>query len=1174
MGHLPPFSPLSVASPARGKKLNRIGVVLLMALGWAVATAFFAWADTTQAIENSKLPAGPLQPHDDSVDDGKRIRIGVLAKRGRTHCLYQWGPTAAYLSEQIPEFSFSILPLDFDQIFNAVQNQTVDFIFANPSFYVELEVRFGVTRIATLNNLHSDKTAHAVFAGVVFTRKDRDDINNFSDLRGKAVMAVDKGSLGGWHMQWHEMKTHGIDPHHDFKLLRYGGTHDAVVYAVRDQTVDAGCVRSDTLERMALEGKIALQQFKVINLHGSCDGNVRFLHSTRHYPEWPFAKARHTNSDLAKQVAVALMRMPASNPAAISGKYGGWTIPQNYQPVHECLMALRLPPYQYLGQVSLVDFWRQYWLWLLGISIMLAIIGVSGFYAQRLRSRLKQSMLARQERERAQSFLQTVIDGFPEALMVINKDYTIALANRTVLAMAGARSLVKNGLTCHQVSHDCSHPCMGMNHPCPLDRIFETQRPVRLEHIHRDDTGEDRFVEIIAAPIFDSDANVIQIIESWRDITERKKAEARLRKSEEKYRRIFENSVVGFFQSTPEGQFLGANAAFAKMLGYGDPEELIAGISDIGRQFYMDPDDRSRFQSILQRDGMVNDFETKIKRKDGSTIWITNSTRAYFDEDGRAMHYEGVVSDVSKRRLAEQALRESEQRFRHLFDNMSAGAAIYDSPDDGRHFVIRDLNTAALSGVNKDKDAVVGRDVREVLPVFDELGLDAVFKRVWETGRSEHCPRSLRKEGRLVLWVETFICKLPSGELVAIYDDATARRQAEESKKQLERQIQQAQKMEAIGTLAGGIAHDFNNILSPLIGYAEILKLDLASDNPMQKYVDQILKAALRSKDLVTQILAFSRQKDTEMKPLSLQPIVKEVLKLLRSSIPTTIDIEQDIDPNCKMVIADPTQVHQIVMNLATNAYHAMEENGGKLKVALKQIELNLDHRLPTLLLPGRYACLTVTDTGSGILKENLDKVFDPYFTTKKKGKGTGLGLAVVKGIVNNCKGDVRIHSTPGQGTRIEVYLPIIEVGTEEQDQLEIRPVPGGSERILLVDDEEGVARMMNVMLERLGYSVSFHTNCLDCLQAFRNSPRSYDLVISDMTMPNMNGLQFAGQIRTIRPEIPIIICTGFSDQINEEKCKTLGIQELVKKPVITQKMATAIRAALEDLKRPDKMTN
>ena len=1174
MGHLPSFSPLYAGQPAAVKKLNRIGLVLLMVLGWALTTVSLAWPEPTQPIEVGQQSAGPLQLQDDSPDNGKRIRIGVLAKRGRAHCLYQWGPTAAYLSQQIPEFSFSILPLDFSQIYNAVENQTVDFIFANSSFYVELEVRFGVTRIATLNNLHSDKTAHAVFAGVVFTRKDRDDINNFNDLRGKAVMAVDKGSLGGWHMQWHEMKTHGIDPIRDFKRLRYGGTHDAVVYAVRDKAVDAGCVRSDTLERMAMEGKITLQQFKMINPHGPCDDNVRFLHSTRHYPEWPFAKARHTNSEVAKQVAVALMRMPASNPAAISGKYGGWTIPQNYQPVHECLMDLRLPPYQYFGQVSLADFWRQYRLWLLGTTIMLAIIVVSGFYALQLKSRLKQSMLARQERERAQTFLQTVIDGFPEALMVINKDYSIALANRTVLAMAGARSPGINGLTCHQVSHASDHPCMGGNHPCPLDRIFETQRPVRLEHVHRDDKGEERFVEIIAAPIFDSDANVIQIIESWRDITERKKAEAQLRKSEEKYRRIFENSIVGFFQSTPEGRFLGANAAFAKMLGYDHPDELINSISDISRQFYMDPKDRRRFQSILQRNGLVNDFETKIKRKDGSTLWITNSTRAYFDEDGQVMHYEGVVSDISKRRQAEQALRESEQRFRHLFDNMRAGAAIYDSPDDGRHFLIKDLNTAALSGARKKKDAVIARDVREVFPLFEDLGLDTVFKRVWETGRSEHCPRSLRKEGRLVLWVETFICKLPSGELVAIYNDATARRQAEESKDQLERQIQQAQKMEAIGTLAGGIAHDFNNILSPLIGYAEILKIDLPTDNPMQKYVDQILKAALRSKDLVTQILAFSRQKDTEMKPLSLQPIVKEVLKLLRSSIPTTNDIEPDIDPNCKMVIADPTQVHQIVMNLATNAYHAMEENGGKLNVSLKQIQLNLDHHLPPMLLPGQYACLTVADTGSGIHKENLDKVFDPYFTTKKKGKGTGLGLAVVKGIVNNCKGDVRIHSVPGQGTRIEVYLPIIEMGAEEQHSRDVQPVRGGSERILLVDDEEGVAKMMNVMLQRLGYSVSFHTNCLDSLQAFRNSPASYDLVISDMTMPHMNGLQFASKIRIIRSEIPIIICTGFSDQVNEEKCKAIGIQGLVKKPVITRIMATAIREALEETKQFAKTTN
>ena len=223
--------------------------------------------------------------------------------------------------------------------------------------------------------------------------------------------------------------------------------------------------------------------------------------------------------------------------------------------------------------------------------------------------------------------------------------------------------------------------------------------------------------------------------------------------------------------------------------------------------------------------------------------------------------------------------------------------------------------------------------------------------------------------------------------------------------------------------------------------------------------------------------------------------------------------------------------------------------------------------------MPGQYACLTVADTGCGIDKQILDKVFDPYFTTKEKGKGTGLGLAAVKGIINNCKGDVRIRSAPGQGTRVDVYLPIVEMDAAEQHGGDIRPIRGGAERILLVDDEEGVARMMKVMLKRLGYSVTAQTNCLDSLRVFRNNPASFDLVISDMTMPNMNGLQFADKIRNIRPEIPIIICTGFSDQINEEKCQALGIQGLVKKPVITQEMATAIRAVLEDPNQPVKAT-
>jgi PAS domain S-box-containing protein len=596
------------------------------------------------------------------------IRIGVLAKRGRQHCLDQWGPTAAYLAQQIPECSFSILPLDFDHIFEAVANQEVDFIFANSSFYVELEVRFGVTRIATLNNLHSDGTAHAVFAGVIFTRADRGDINGLKDLKDKSVMAVDERSLGGWHMQWREMKAQGIDPYHDFKTLTYGGTHDAVVYAVRDRTVDAGCVRSDTLERMELEGKAALAQFKLITTHDHCNGNVRFLHSTRHYPEWPLAKSPHTGEALAKQVAVALMRMPASSPAAVAGNYAGWTIPQNYQPVHECLMELHLPPYQNYGKVTLGDFWRQYWPWLLGIAAMLTLIAAGAVYASRLQSRLRQSVLAQKERERAQAFLQTVIDGFPEALMVINDDYTVTLANHTVLTMAGARDLVEDCLKCHQVSHNRDQPCSGEEHPCPFDRVFKTKRPVTLEHIHHGNTGEERIVELIAAPIFDEKGTVVKIIESCRDITDRKRAEEKLKASEERLRLTLEATQIGIWDWDVANDRYLASPIYYTMLGY-EPKEGPADRSEWVQQLH--PDDKKtvleQVNKVLSRTCDEYSYEARFRHADGSYKWQwAFGYGAGQDKDGKLTRMLGLRIDIDRRKRMEEELSIHRQHLEKL----------------------------------------------------------------------------------------------------------------------------------------------------------------------------------------------------------------------------------------------------------------------------------------------------------------------------------------------------------------------------------------------------------------------------------------------------------------------------------------------------------------------------
>ncbi|MBF0413834.1 MAG: response regulator [Desulfamplus sp.] len=390
--------------------------------------------------------------------------------------------------------------------------------------------------------------------------------------------------------------------------------------------------------------------------------------------------------------------------------------------------------------------------------------------------------------------------------------------------------------------------------------------------------------------------------------------------------------------------------------------------------------------------------------------------------------------------------------------------------------------------------------------------------------------------------------------------DITESRQAKEEKKLLESQIQQAEKMEAIGTLAGGIAHDFNNILSAIIGHTEILLYDIQEESPFRRSLDQIYFASMRAKALVKQILAFSRQNNNELRLMNIQHIIREVLNLIRSSIPTTIEICQDISPDCGVINADPTQIHQIIMNLATNAYHAMEETGGILTVNLKEIELHEPE-----MKPGKYACLTVADTGTGIDEDIKDKIFDPFFTTKGQGKGTGMGLAVVHGIVKSLAGAIKVFSEPGRETKFHVYLPVAE-SYVQQHEIEVKKaLKGGREKILFVDDEDLLIELTQEMLELLGYNITSYSSSIKALESFRANPDKFDIVITDMAMPHMSGDKLAIELLKIRPDIPILLCTGFSDLMSKKKALSMGIKGFLMKPVSMVDFAHSIRGILDN---------
>ncbi len=384
-------------------------------------------------------------------------------------------------------------------------------------------------------------------------------------------------------------------------------------------------------------------------------------------------------------------------------------------------------------------------------------------------------------------------------------------------------------------------------------------------------------------------------------------------------------------------------------------------------------------------------------------------------------------------------------------------------------------------------------------------------------------------------------------------------------RRRMEDQLLQVQKMEAIGTLAGGIAHDFNNILGAIIGYTEISLHDLPEDTNARNNMTQVLQAGNRARDLVKQILAFSRKSNTDHKLIDLVPITKEVLRLVRASLPSTIEINACIAADVGLIMADPTQIHQVLMNLCTNAAHAMDDGGGCLNVVVAPLQVAAvnSHKYPELE-PGNHVQLKVSDNGHGIDPAIMDRIFDPYFTTKEKDKGTGMGLAVVHGIVKSQKGCIRVRSQIGGGAAFEILFPVAENRSPHDDPFEA-PLVRGNERVLFVDDEPALAHLGKTMLERLGYEARACTSPLEALEAFRADPLCWDIVVTDLTMPNMTGIHLAQKLREQRRHLPVVVCTGYSEQLTPAHVRSLGISGLLLKPLVLKDLSHEVRRALDE---------
>ncbi len=676
-----------------------------------------------------------------------------------------------------------------------------------------------------------------------------------------------------------------------------------------------------------------------------------------------------------------------------------------------------------------------------------------------------------------------------------------------------------------------------------------------------------------------------------RDITEKKQMEKKLLQSEARYRQLVENIVEQVWEVDTKG-------AYTYITAKGD---LVWGLESeklIGRTpFEFMPEKEAerlakRWKKIVDSRKPFKNLESVFRHPDGRMFYMESSGVPFFDEKGRFAGYRGTSIDITEKRQIEkdtQALVETSVGIlgQQLFDTIAERLCGW-----------LDCECAIIGEIipgNKIRALAMmldGKPVKDYTYSLENSPCDFIIRQCY-CAYSENICMYFPDDAKLTkMNAQGYVGALledsngrPIGVLCCIsrhclhlteytknaikiiaarVSAELERKNIQKEKARLETRLRQAQRLEAIGTLAGGIAHDFNNILFPIIGYTEMLMGDMGNNSTCKPGLDAIYAAALRARDLVKQILTFSRHETGQLKLMKIQPVIKEALKLIRSTIPKTIEIHQDIDNACGPVKADPAQIHQIIMNLATNAFHAMEDTGGILNVELRQVRLSRDEIMIHELGEGEYLCLTVSDTGTGMDEETAERIFEPFFTTKEKGRGTGMGLSVVHGIVKRMKGAIRVYTEPGKGAMFNVYIPVSKTVIPEGAHLPVAAVRGGTEHILLVDDEKDIVAMETRMLERLGYMVTSHTSSTGALEIFRANPGKFDLVITDMTMPGLTGDRLAIQLKEIQPDIPILLCTGFSRSIPESCSEKFCINAVLSKPIVMRDLAAKIRELLD----------
>jgi PAS domain S-box-containing protein len=672
------------------------------------------------------------------------------------------------------------------------------------------------------------------------------------------------------------------------------------------------------------------------------------------------------------------------------------------------------------------------------------------------------------------------------------------------------------------------------------------QLVAEYRRVHKD--GTSRWIFTRGSILLDDAGVPVRLIGTDIDITDRKLVEQALVRTEQNYRSIFENSLEGIVQTTLEGRFIRMNPAMAKILGYDTPRQAVLGITNLEKQLYVDPQRRKELLRDLKKHGEVKDFVARMKKQDGSLFWSSANCRAIRDSSGSIYYIESFVQDISDKLDAEEALRASEKKYRTVIENIPV--IVWSVNTEGRFTLFEGRGIDALML----DDSLVGKHVEDVFSDVPPL-----TEMMAESLAGEALQRTVSWNGFVLNTISRPMLdakKIITG-VIAVAVDISEQAVNEEM-------IRRTEKMEALGTLAGGIAHDFNNILTAVVNLTTLADMQVDKESKVHKDLVQVLVSAERGRDIVRQILTFCKRGREEKRPVQPAALIQEDIKLLRATMPENIAIDLDLRDRDGFIHIDPAQLHQLLLNLCSNAADAMGSKGGTLSIRLGSYTLEEEKKggHPDLS-PGKYMLISVGDTGTGIDPSIKEKIFTPFFSTKPKGKGTGMGLAVVHGIVKKNEGDVTIEQRKEGGTWFHVSLPKHQVEGRILRRKKSRLPSGGS--VLFVDDEEIVAYSGGEILRNYGFDVVTSTSAEDAMDIIKKDPSQFDILITDMIMPNINGMELAESVKGVRPDIPVVMFSGYTEPDEEQAWNT--INAFLYKPIDWELLADKVDSILQNKK-------